>query len=239
MMNAAGTYHHNVQAILDRIVATQMDAMLSAAAAVADTVEREGVIYTLGSGHSLLIAAELYYRAGGMPHFDVLHDKTFGRAERLPGYAEVLLDSYPIGSNDLLVIVSNSGRNALPIEMALEARKRGITTIAITSLAHSRAVSSRAPSGQRLYEVCDLTIDNCGTAGDATVPVGGDGGAVCVGPVSTLAGIFIGNCIVGLAAEELLRRGIRPPVFVSANLDGGDGHNRDLLAFMRRRIRGL
>lgn len=236
-MNAAREYLQETTHILDRIIGTQMDALSRAAGWVADTIERDGIVYTLGSGHSLLVAAELYFRAGGMSHFDIIHDRTFGRAERLKGYAQVLLDSYPISAKDLLVIVSNSGRNELPVEMALEGRGRGIRTIAITSLAHSRAVTARTGSGRRLFEVCDLTIDNCGKPGDAVLDVNGDG--MKVAPTSTLAGIFIANSIVALAARELHTRGSRPPVFVSSNLDDGDDANRPLLDFLRQRVRGL
>ena len=119
---------------------------------------------------------------------DVLYEKTFGRAERLPGYARVLLDSYPITSHDVLLIVSNSGRNALPVEMAIEARERGIATIAITSLEHSRAVGARHASGLRLFEACDVVIDNCGVAGDAALELDGIGEPVRVGPTSTRSG---------------------------------------------------
>jgi uncharacterized phosphosugar-binding protein len=236
--NIAEQYHQQVQSLLRRIVETQMPALERAADMVADTIQRDGIIYTLGSGHSLTVAAELYFRAGGMPHFDVIQDRTFGRAERLSGYAATLLDSYPIGPNDLLIVVSNSGRNPLPVEMATEARQRGIVTIGITSLEHSRAVESRASMGLRLFEVCNLVIDTCGVPGDAALELAPQNSArVC--PTSTLAGIFIVNCISGMAAQKILERGSEPPVFLSANLDGADEHNRKLLDFMRSRIRGL
>jgi uncharacterized phosphosugar-binding protein len=236
-MNAAQRYHDQVRQILERIT-LQSDALLKGARLIADTIERDGIVYSLGSGHSLLIAAEFYFRAGGMAHFDVIHDRTFGRAERLSGYAEVLADAYPIGPSDLLIIASNSGRNPLPVEMAVLARARGIATIGITSLEHSRSVSSRTPGGARLFEVCDVVIDNCGVPGDAVLDLG-NGQPVRVGPTSTLAGVFIANSLVSLAAEELMRRGIHPPVFVSANVDGGDARNQRLLEIMKQRIRGL
>jgi uncharacterized phosphosugar-binding protein len=236
--NIAQQYHQQVQTLLSRIIETQMAVLEQAACLVADTIQRNGIIYTLGSGHSLTIAAELYFRAGGMPHFDVIQDRTFGRAERLSGYAAVLLDSYPIGPDDLLIVVSNSGRNSLPVEMAAEARQRGIFTIGITSLNHSHAVESRAPVGLRLFETCDLVIDTCGMPGDAAIEIAPHNPArVC--PTSTLAGIFIVNCISGMAAQKILEKGAEPPVFLSANMDGADERNRKLLDFMRARIRGL
>ena len=237
-ISPAVQYHRNVQEILSRIIESQLPCIEQAGRLVADTTQRDGLIYTFGSGHSLLIAIEMHSRAGGLANFDVIHDKTFGRAERLPGYAAVLLDAYPIGSNDLLIMASNSGRNALPIEMALEARKRGIQTIAITSLSHSRSVEARTSAGGRLFEICDVVIDNCGVPGDATLEVG-NGDSVRVGPTSTVAGAFIANCIVAVASRELMDRCVHPPVFVSGNLDGVEEQNRGLLEFAKRRLRGL
>lgn len=236
--NLAHEYLQIAQGILSRIVETQMPAIEQAACRVAETIQRGGIVYTLGSGHSQMVAEELYFRAGGMANFDIIHDRTFGRAERLPGYALVLLDSYPISAADMLIVASNSGRNPLPVEMALEAKKRRIGTVGITSLAHSRAVDSRAPQGQRLFEVCDIVIDTCGIPGDATVDLAPTSDLrVC--PTSTLAGIFIVNSISGLAARLLLERNFQPPVLVSTNLDGSEERNRALLDFMRARIRGL
>jgi uncharacterized phosphosugar-binding protein len=149
-------------------------------------VERDRIVYAFGSGHSQSVAIEFYYRAGGLARFDVIQEKTFGRAERLPGYAAVLLDGYPAGAGDLMIVISNSGRNPLPVEMAEEARRRGMPVIGITSLAHSRNVSARKPGGSRLFEICDVVIDNCGLPGDAMVDL--DGG-VRVGASSTLAGV--------------------------------------------------
>ena len=115
-------YQQVLNEVFGRIAETQLQALTTAGTWVADRIASGNLIYTLGSGHSLLIAAELYYRAGGLANFDIIHDKTFGRAERLPGYAKVLLESYPISADDLLILVSNSGRNELTVEMALEAK---------------------------------------------------------------------------------------------------------------------
>jgi uncharacterized phosphosugar-binding protein len=232
-------YHENLAEIFARISETELPALKKAAHWVADVVERNGIIYTLGSGHSLLIATELYYRAGGLANFDVIHDKTFGRAERLPGYGKLLLESYPISSNDLLILVSHSGRNELTVEMALEAKARGIRTIAVTSVAHSMQVSPRTASGLRLCEVVDLVIDNCGQLGDTSVELASPRGVVHVAPTSTATGIFIANSIVALAVQNLIDRQIDPPVFTSMNVDNGREKNQELIRFLRERVRGL
>ena len=233
---AAAEYYEQVERALRRVAGTQMEAIGKAALLVADVVGRDGILYTFGSGHSQSVAIEMYYRAGGLACVDVIHDKTFGRAERLAGYAEALLEGYPVSGRDAMLIVSNSGRNALPVEMALGAKKRGMETIAITSLDHSRSVESRHDSGLRLCEICDIVIDNCAVAGDATVELNP---TTLVGPVSTLTGVFIANNIAAVAAEELLRRNTKPPVFLSMNLDEGDSRNREYLERGKGRIRGL
>jgi uncharacterized phosphosugar-binding protein len=197
-----------------------------------------GIVYAFGSGHSQSVALEFYYRAGGLAPCDVIEERTFGRAERLPGYAAVLLEPYPLGANDLLIVASNSGRNPLPVEMALEARRRGARAVGITSVAHSRTVAARPPLAQRLFEVCDVVIDNCAPPGDAAVALGAAPG-VRVGGLSTLAGVFIAQTLVCRAAELLAARGHAVPVFCSTNLDEGDERNRGLLEGLRGRVRGI
>ncbi|HSK09168.1 MAG TPA: SIS domain-containing protein [Vicinamibacterales bacterium] len=230
-------FNDEVLAILGQIRDTQAEALERAAVLVADTVGRGGIVHSFGSGHSQSVALEFYYRAGGLAPCDVIYDQTFGRAERLPGYAAVLMESRSIGAGDLLVVVSNSGRNPLPVEMALEGRRRGAAVVGITSLAHSRSVAPREPLGKRLFEVCDVVIDNCGVPGDALVPVGN--GPLRVGAVSTLAGVFIVQLVVCRAAEVLAGRGLAVPVLCSMNLDEGDDHNRLLLSGVRDRVRGM
>ncbi len=236
--NIATQYHHVVQDVLARIVQTQMPALEEGARRIADTIRRDGIVYSAGAGHSMLVAAETYFRAGNMANFDVINDPTFARAERVSGYAKVLLDSYPISANDLLIVVSNSGRNPLPVETALEGRARGIYTIGITSLAHAQSVAARPPVTQRLFEACDLTLDNCGVIGDSTVPLQAER-EISVCPTSSLAGIFIMNCLTGMAAQLLADQGVTPPVFLSYNSDGADAWNAPLFDFLVRRVRGL
>jgi uncharacterized phosphosugar-binding protein len=230
------TYAAAAQAVLERISRTQTDNLAKAAALIADTVARDRIVYTFGSGHSSLIATEFYYRAGGMACFDVIPDRAFAKAEHLEGYAESLLEAHPIGAGDAIVIISNSGRNPLPIEVAQEARRRGVATIGITAMDHSRQVSSRHSSGKKLYMLCDVVIDTCVPLGDAVAEL--EGGQR-VGAVSTLAGAFIASAITVQAAAECLRRGLDPKLFVSANTEDGRERNRALLEFVKTRTRGL
>jgi uncharacterized phosphosugar-binding protein len=237
MATSAERYQERIIEILGRIANTQQEPIQKAAGVIADHIAGGGILYLLGSGHSLAVAMEAYHRAGGLAPVDVIHDPTFGRAERLHGYAEKLLKDYNIPSGGVVVIISNSGRNALPVEVALWCKERGITTIAITSLAHSKSVSSRQSEGKRLFEVADIVIDNCGVPGDAVLEIEGVPGRAV--PTSGIAGMFIIDSIMAQTIENLARLGEAPPVFVSANVDGGDEHNEKLYAKYWDRIRGL
>ncbi|HEX8985138.1 MAG TPA: SIS domain-containing protein [Bryobacteraceae bacterium] len=236
MENPVEQYASVAHAVLDRISRTQADSIAKAAVMIADTVARDRIVYTFGSGHSALIATEFYYRAGGMACFDPIPDRAFGKAEHLEGYAAAMLEAHPMGAGDSIVIISNSGRNPLPIEVAQEARKRGVPSIGITALDHSRQVSSRHSSGKKLYMLCDVVIDTCAPLGDAVAELGGGQRA---GAVSTLAGAFIASSITVRAAAECLKRGLDPKLFVSANTEGGKERNQALLEFVRTRTRGL
>ncbi|HEY3377898.1 MAG TPA: SIS domain-containing protein [Armatimonadota bacterium] len=236
-MEAARAYQHEVLNVLAKIGATQQGAIHQAAAILADVIAAGEIVYILGSGHSLLPAAEAYHRAGGLVPVDIIYDPTFGKAERLPGYAQVLLERYPVKPHGVIVIISNSGRNPLPIEMALLARERGIRTIALTNMAHTTQETSRHPSGKRLYEIADVVIDNCGVYGDATLEIPGVPGLVC--PTSGVTGAFIIQSIIAQTIEDLHARGIDPPVLRSANVTGGDEHNKAVEARYAGRIRGL
>jgi uncharacterized phosphosugar-binding protein len=224
-------------ALIERIGRSQAASIARAAEIVADVVARDGIVYTFGSGHSSLIATEFYYRAGGMACYDVIPDRAFGKAELLEGYASALMEAHPLSARDALIVISNSGRNPLPIEMAHEARRRGAPTIGITALDHSRQVDSRHSSGQKLYMVCDVVIDTCVSLGDAVVNLGGNGKRV--GAVSTIAGAFIASAITVEAAACCLKRGLDPKLFVSSNTNDGKQRNRELLEFVKVRTRGL
>lgn len=237
MATSAERYHEIVADLIDRIASTQRSSIGRAAEMIAEHIAGGGILYLLGSGHSLAIAMEAHDRAGGLAPVDVIYDPTFGRAERLEGYAECLLKRYNIPAGGVVVIISNSGRNALPIDVALHCRKNGIRTIAITSLAHSQSVSSRHSSGKRLFEIADVVIDNCGAPGDASLEIEGLPGRAC--PTSGVAGMFIVESMIAQTIENLVRSGVEPPVLLSANVDEGDAHNKKLYETYFHRIRGI
>ncbi|MEW6201737.1 MAG: SIS domain-containing protein [bacterium] len=237
-------YYEKVSGMLDRIIHTQREAILRAADIITDSLRRDGILHIFGSGHSHILAEEIYSRAGGLVPVNamlegnlMLHEGPMKSTsmERLTGYAAVLLVNARVMPEDSLIIASNSGRNAVPIEMAYEAKKYGIRPIAITSIAHSQSVISRHPSGKRLFEIADVVIDNCGVAGDAAVSV--EGLDTAVSPTSTITGAFIVNSIIAAVVENLTRDGVTPPIFRSANTDGSEAHNLSIIQKYSKRIR--
>jgi len=243
-MNKIVDYSQKIHAILEKITETQQDQIQKAAQLIADTVARDGIIYTFGTGHSHIIAEDVAYRAGGLVPVDAIlepsltgHEKVMQSEymERVEGMADVILNYYDISPKDSLIIISNSGRNAAPIEMAEGAHKRGVSTIAITSLAHSQGTNSRHSSGKKLFQIADIVIDNLCPKGDALIQL--EGLPIPTGAGSGIAGLFILQCMMVQAVEYLLERGITPPVFMSGNLDGSDEYNRHMLNRYKGRIK--
>ena len=157
--------------------------------------------------------------------------------ERVAGLGRELLAHSPAKVGDVLILASTSGRNAVVIDMALLAREKGIKTIAITSFAYGDGVSSRHPSGKKLAELANIVLDNGAPYGDATVEV--PGFPQKVGPLSSVTGCALADALVVETVELLVQRGMTPPVFMSANLDGGDAFNAEQLRIHRDRIHYL
>jgi uncharacterized phosphosugar-binding protein len=210
-----------------------------------EALANERFLYAFGTGHSHLLAEEIFYRAGGLaracPILDedlMLHKNAIEATykEREEGYAAKLLELYPIEAGDILIVASNSGRNAVPIEMALEGRAHGMKTIAITNVAHANVWGSRHASGKTLGEVADLCLDNCGIPGDACTPL--EGIDQLLGSPSTATGAMIINLIIVQGIECALKRGATPEVFISSN-SNGDNHNDRLLQKYKSRVRHL
>ena len=147
--------------------------------------------------------------------------------ERLPEYGRVIVDHQPIGEGDAVIIHSVSGRNTVTVDFALRCREKGAHVIALTSVAAGKAIPSRHPSGKLLMDCADIVLDNCGCVGDASIHV--EGVPEKVAPTSTAIGAAMLNAAVGRTVEILCERGITPPVFLSANVPGGDEHNKEML----------
>jgi uncharacterized phosphosugar-binding protein len=244
-MSAYDSFVAVARAQFDQVALTQRPAIEQAARWVAEALAGERFLCAFGTGHSHMLAEEIFYRAGGLaralPLLEeplMLHENAIEATykERESGYAERILDAYPIAAGDVLVIASNGGRNAVPIELALGAKARGVKTVAITNRAQSFAWPSRHASGKRLAEVADAVIDNCGVNGDAAVDL--PGYPFRVGPPSSITGMLIINLIVVQAVEYAVAAGVQPEVFISSNTHGDD-HNERLLQKYRSHVRHL
>lgn len=218
--------------IVDRLYETQMDNIHNAAVLIAQAHKEGHKFFVSGSGHSHSVAEELYGRAGSLaftvpiltPELTLTDHPTKSTfIERLDGYASILVELYKISSGDVVLIASNSGRNAYPVELALEAKKRGAKVIGITNLKHTATVTSRHNSGKRLFEVCDIVIDNCGEVGDAATHMEGVGTTIF--PTSSIANAFICGSLSVEVCSCLQEMGCEVEVFMSANLDGGYERN--------------
>lgn len=224
-MTGAEEYLGKALAIARQAADTQLGAILVAAGLVADALADGKRFWVFGTGHSHTLAEELYGRAGGLADVRailepglMLHEglQKSSLLERLPGLADVLLEINPLESGDVLLIASNSGRNAVPVEFALGARSRGVKVIALTSLAHSNATTSRAPNGQRLFETADVVIDNCGVPGDALINTPGT--PEPTGATSTLVGALLLQALTVEIVTNLTARGQAPNVLRSLNV---------------------
>ncbi len=215
---------------LDRIIeslraigAEEKEAISRAADVVADVIVRDGLVFVFGCGHSHLPALDTFYRAGGLanvsPILDVdlmLHDGAAksSRLEKMPGIAAEAFRRYRVTPNDMLVVISASGKNAAPLEMARAGREAGVTTVAITSSAYR-------PHGASLADVADIAIDNKVPYGDACIAVG----EAKMGGLSTAASCFILNSMLIEGARRALARGVTPPIYTSGNVEGGTARN--------------
>ena len=212
---------------------TQRDTFAAVSERLAEAVETKHNIFVFGCSHAGILAEEVFYRTGGLavvnPIFFpgmMLNTRPVtmtSSLERLPGLGKIIFEKNRVAEGDVLILHSVSGRNSVPVDMALCAAGKGVATVAITNLNYSRAVNSRHPSGKRLFEVCDCVIDNMGDVGDAAVEI--DGLPEKIGPTSTAVGAALINALVIDSVNRMIRDGIVPPVLMSANIDGGDEHN--------------
>ena len=229
----ADRYISIVQETIRKAWEEQPEVIGKTAAAIRTALEQKHSVFLFGCSHAGILAEEVFYRSGGLAVINPIFFPGFmlntrpitmtSRLEQLDGLGKILVKENRLKAGDVLIIHSVSGRNNVPVEMAMEAGSLGVTTIAITNLAYSSSVTSRHPSGKRLFEVCDMVIDNKGIPGDAAVNL--EGLPEKIGPTSTTVGTALINAIVIETVGQMLESGKIPPVFLSANLDGGKEHN--------------
>lgn len=250
-MNSIMKYYQSASELIQKISQNEQDSIYKAANILADQIEKDNLIHVFGSGgHSLMGAEELMWRAGGLVPIDPIFEPgvsvQFGALrsniiERLPGYMPAVLKVYHLKAGEALIIVNAYGINTASIDTAIEAKKLGLTTIGVTGRftadALPREHPSRHPSGKNLYEIVDLFINTYVPLGDAVVEH--DGFNQKTSAVSTIANAFALECLVSATVDVLLQRGIEPPIWVSANSQGGDELNKKYFDMYQGRIKFL
>jgi uncharacterized phosphosugar-binding protein len=234
-------YLSTVKALLAELDDEQ-EPMLLAAQWCADAVAGGGLVHVFGAGHSHMAAEEAFSRAGGLVPVNavlvewlMVHQGTRRASllERQPGLGELILSTEPVEPGDVFFVVSNSGRNPVPVEVAEAAKRRGAKVVALTSRQHSAAVAARGGGSTKLSDVADLVIDTHAPLGDAAVPIGND---LRVGGVSSVMTLVIIQTIVVATVTMLVERGIQAPIFKSGNVDGSDEWNAEQIKRLGRRV---
>jgi uncharacterized phosphosugar-binding protein len=242
-------YAARLREVQEAVLSEERPNLMEAARLLAGSLdgdEPDRMIHVFGCGHSHLMAEEAFWRAGGLvpvhpildPNLTLLGGRRTSPLERLEGYARVLLAGEDLRPGEVMVVFSNSGINALPIEVAQVAKEAGLRVVSVTSLAHSRSVEPRHSSGQRLFELADVTIDTHVPTGDAAVDLSeraGGAGGHRVAPLSTAVGALVWNALVAEVAYLRAVAGAEPSFFVSQNVPGGDEANEALISRYRHR----
>ena len=236
------TYLQSIIRILNKIADTQNDKLSKAAQMVSEVIKNDGIIYIFGCGHSHLIGLDCFYRAGGLVNVSAMLDTDLmlhngaaksSKMEKMSGIAESIFERYCITDKDLLIVVSTSGKNAVPVEMAEIASQNGINNIAVVSSAYF-ADKKDAPM---LYETAAMYIDNCVPHGDAVIDI--SGAETKMGSVSTAASSFILQTILMEGADIAGKDGASLPVYMSGNIEGGAEFNKKLISRYMPRIKHL
>lgn len=234
LQSGSERYLSEAAAIIDRIAATQMRAIEHAAQICAHSIGTGGLVHAFGTGHSRIPVEELFPRHGSFPGFHPIvelsltnHTQIVGAngqrqamwLEKAEGFGDVILRNFDFGADDSFIIFSNSGVNAVVIDIARGARQRGLPVIAVVSFDHSNRSASGHSTGQKLLDYADVAIDNCTPAGDAMVTIAGL--ADPVGPGSTIGFAAIANAVKTRTAELLVEMGT-PPLVLSSSVFLGD-----------------
>ena len=245
----------NAMDIMNKIESTQMENIQEAARIMADSIEKERWVHTFGCGHATLPIEEMYPRIGGFVGFHPMIElpltfftnivggmsvQQFVFLERVEGYGNEIMKGWNFDKNDCMWIFSHTGINAVNIDVALEARAKGMKVIVYGSAAEAEGKKTRHSSGKTLFELADIVVDTCVPANDASVALKNHMDKV--GPVSTMGFITCVWMTVTTVAEILEERGVKLYIHPSHNIPGDNtAHERlnDALGEYKKRISGV
>ena len=221
-------YFAVVEELLGKVEESQAENVSKAAAIIADSIMNGGLLQAFGSGHSMAAAIEITGRAGGLIPSKQIKEPSQGKYESIEGVGQLFCKQLDIRKEDVVVLISNSGRNPLPIEIAIYARDKGAKVIVFTSLEASKKLTSRHSGGKNLWEYADVVIDNGVMDGDASIEI--EGLPVKVGGTSSVSVAVLENAMILEAIEIMVSKGYKPPIFMSVNVDGGREFNEKFTA---------
>lgn len=233
-----------VKEIIDIVYKEEYSNIKEAAKLIFNSIKDKGILHVFATGHSHMMAEELFYRAGGLVAVDPIlrpflmqHEGSISstKFERLSGIANVIWDGLDLSQNDPFIVVSNSGINAVPIEFAQIARKNGHKVIVITSVESSKKLKSRTSDNMHLYECGDIVIDNHVPHGDGVI----DTKYGNIGAVSSIVCSYIAQSLVIEIVNLYIENDLVPPIYMSANISGGDEHNKNIYEEYKKRVKSL
>lgn len=229
MATPADHYYAAATALLARARDLNAPILKQIAALMGRSVADGGVIHVFGSGHSEVIGREIIGRAGGLVCVSGIPDPTGGFIENLVGYGTRLAERYDrqhgLLAGETIIVISNSGKNSSPIEVALYAKQKQLNVVALTCVAMSRSAATVHPDGRKLHEIADHTLDNLGLPGDAITPVAE---GIMAGPTSTLIGATLLNLLMLETIAWLQAGGHHLPILRSQNMPDAIAYNREL-----------
>ena len=249
-MRAWKSYFKVMEEIVEKIETTQQEAIGRAAALLADTTQKGGIIYGFGTGHSHLVTDDAFWRAATPANYCALLEQSATGSfeitksyeiENIYGIGKKIVDYHRITPKDCMIIISNSGNKIAAVDAALRAKEKGIPVIGITAVEYSGYLKTKHRDGVKLKDVADVVLDNCSLIGDAAVEI--EGFPMKVGSTSTIPNVYLQNAVLVEMVDILVKRGFRPDVYYNGHMAFMDencaNHNQELVDKYFYRIRNL
>jgi uncharacterized phosphosugar-binding protein len=237
MSPLAQAYYEKSLAMLAEARARNAATLAALAPVIGQSLAAGGIVHTFGSGHSEIIAREIVGRAGGLVAIGSIPDPTAGFIENLVGYGTALVQrydrQYELRPGEVIIVISNSGKNSAPLEVALHAKSKGCIVVGLTSVTMSATAKTVHPGGKKLHELSDYVLDNGGVPGDTVMPLTPE---IMTGPTSTFIGASLLNWLMLSVMEWMRDHGHPLPVLRSQNIPGAIEHNRQVGAAYKHRL---